>query len=215
MKEFLKSIFHKPHMLRRVIFCVIGVTLMGFCVSWLNLLAWGTDPCSVMNLAMAENLGMSFGSWQALFNCVLFVFIAWKGRENIGIGTVCNMFIVGYACDLMTWLRETFIPDFTFEGIVQKIVACVVILFIFVFSVAVYTSVGLGASPYDSIPEIIYNAQKTKKVPFRVIRILWDGGIAVFGYLIGGTVGIVTVLMALTIGPMAEAVRKRIGRFIE
>ncbi|MCD7822615.1 MAG: hypothetical protein LUG86_01140 [Oscillospiraceae bacterium] len=213
MKSFLKSIFHKPHMLRRVIFCVIGVTLMGFCVSWLNLLAWGTDPCSVFNLAMADILDMSFGSWQALINCVLFLLVLWKGRENIGIGTVCNMFIVGYSCDFMTWLREKLIPEFTFTGWVEKIIACVVILFIFVFSVAVYTSVGLGASPYDSIPEIIFKAQK--KLPFRVIRILWDSFYAVLGYLIGGTVGIVTVLMALTIGPMAEAVRKRIGRFIE
>ncbi len=215
MKDFLISIFHKPHMARRVIFCVIGVTLMGFCVSWLNLLAWGTDPCSVFNLAMADILGISFGSWQALINCVLFVFIFWKGRENIGIGTVCNMFIVGYSCDFMTWLREKLIPDFVFEGWIEKIAACVVILFIFVFSVADYTSVGLGASRYGSIPEIIFSDQKTKKVPFRVVRILWDGGVAIVGYLIGGTVGIVTVLMALTIGPMAEAVRKHIGRFIE
>ncbi len=213
MKDFLISIFHKPHMLRRVIFCVVAVTMMGFCVSWLNLLAWGTDPCSVVNLAMADILGISFGSWQALINCVLFVFVFWKGRENIGIGTLCNMFIVGYACDFMTWLRTMLIPDFTFGGMVEKLIACVVILFVFVFSVAVYTSVGLGASPYDSIPEIIFKAQK--KLPFRVIRIFWDGAYAVLGYLIGGTVGIVTVLMALTIGPMAEAVRKKIGRFIE
>ncbi len=213
MKDFLISIFRKPHMARRVIFCVVAVTMMGFCVSWLNLLAWGTDPCSVVNLAMADILGISFGSWQALINCVLFVFVFWKGRENIGIGTVCNMFIVGYACDFMTWLRTLLLPDFAFTTMPGKIVACVVILCAFVFSVAVYISVGLGASPYDSIPEIIFKAQK--KLPFRVIRICWDGAYAILGYLVGGTVGIVTVLMALTIGPMAEAVRKRIGRFIE
>lgn len=212
MREFIKGMYEKPHLWKRIIFCVIAVCVMGFCVSWLNLLAWGTDPCSVMNFGISRKLGMSFGNWQALLNVFLFFLVIWKDKSNIGFGTVFNMFLVGYACDFTTWLREWLMPEFIFQSIVVKSIAMVVILFVFVFSVAVYMSVDLGTAPYDAIPFILATVQD--KLSFRTVRILWDCSVTVIGFFMGGTVGIVTILMAFTIGPMAAYVGKHIKKYI-
>ncbi len=212
IKEFFLGMVRKPHLPKRIVLCVIAVCMMGVCVSWLNLLAWGTDPCSVMNFAISAKLGMTFGNWQALLNVLLFVIVIIKGRRNIGFGTVFNMFLVGYACDAMTWVRLRLWPDFVFTGWPMKIISCIVILFLFVFFVAVYMSVDLGTAPYDAIPFIIASAQHV--LSFRIVRIIWDVCITIIGFAFGGTVGIVTILMAFTIGPMAAFVQKKIQRFI-
>ena len=64
---------------------------MGFGVSWLNLIHLGTDPYSVMNLAIAERIHMSYGNWLVIFNTVLFVIVIVKDHSKIGFGTLLNM----------------------------------------------------------------------------------------------------------------------------
>jgi uncharacterized membrane protein YczE len=89
----------------------------------------------------------------------------------------------------------------------------VVMLAVFVCVASVYMSVELGTAPYDAIVIIITNSQS--RLSFRVIRILWDCGATIIGFLAGGVVGIVTVIMAFTIGPMAAYMGKHIKPFIE
>lgn len=224
MKDFFKGMYDKPHIVKRIVFCVIAVCIMGFCVSWFDSLGWGTDPCSVMNIAIAKKLGMLLGTWQALLNVILFVVVIWKDKKQIGFGTIFNMFLVGYAYDATNWARAKLIPDVTFPEIVWtragfdlgdfaiNMVAMLVILAIFVFFVGVYMSVELGTAPYDAVPIIVANSQS--KLSFRVVRIIWDVTVTVIGFLMGGVVGIVTVIMAFTIGPMAAFVGKHIKKYI-
>jgi uncharacterized membrane protein YczE len=212
-KTFIKGTYQKPHFAKRMVMCFCAVVMMGFCVSWLNYIALGTDPCSVMNFGISHLLGMTFGNWQALFNIVLFLIVIWKDKSQIGFGTIFNMFLVGYACDLMTWLREKFWGNVVFDSLATKLPAMVVFLVVFVFVAAVYMTVELGTSPYDAIPTIITNSQK--KFSYRTIRILYDSIVTVIGFFVGGGTGIVTVLMAFTIGPVVAFVGERIKRFID
>jgi uncharacterized membrane protein YczE len=212
-KTFIKGIYQKPHFWRRMVMCFVSVCMMGFCVSWLNYIELGTDPCSVMNFGISQQLGLSFGTWQAMLNIALFIVVIVKDKSQIGFGTIFNMFLVGYSCDLMTWLRETFWSNIVFEALWTRLLVMVVLLSVFVCVAAVYMSVELGTAPYDAIAIIISNSQK--KFSFRVIRIFWDCGATIIGFLTGGVVGIVTVIMAFTIGPMAAFVGKQIRPLIE
>ena len=213
MKEFIQGMYHKPHFAKRFIFCFLAVSVMGFGVSWLNLIQWGTDPYSVLSLAIAGKLGISYGNWLVFFNVLLFLIVILKDKSNIGFGTLLNMVCVGYACDFMTWLRNLLLPGMTFDTMAQKVVIMVIALVLFIFAVSVYMSVDLGTSPYDSVPFIVTNAQK--KVSFRTVRIIWDCTVTLIGFLMGGVVGIVTVIMSLAIGPVATWVSKRIQKYIQ
>lgn len=211
-KTFIKGTYQKPHFWKRMIMCFVSVVIMGFCVSWLNYIELGTDPCSVMNFGLSQKLGMTFGNWQALLNTCLFIIVIWKDKSQIGFGTIFNMFCVGYACDFMTWIRVLYFGNVVFDSIWIKLLVMAGFLAVFVCAVAVYLSVELGTAPYDALSFIIANSQK--KLSFRTVRILWDCSVTLIGYLAGGTVGIVTVIMAFTIGPMAAFVGKKIKKFI-
>ena len=56
------------------VWLILSVVTMGFCLSYINQTAFGTDPCSTFNLAISQKIGLSLGNWQALFNCILFLF---------------------------------------------------------------------------------------------------------------------------------------------
>ena len=99
-----KSLYQKENFVKRLILVILAVILMGFCLSFLVLADLGTDPCTLMNLAISKKLGMSLGNWQALFNCFLFIFVILFGVDQIGFGTLANMFLVGYSLDFFTWL---------------------------------------------------------------------------------------------------------------
>ena len=75
-------------------------------------------------------------------------------------------------------------------------------LAVFVLTAAVYMTAQLGTAPYDAIPFII--VQKTKKLSFRWVRMLWDTTAVVIGMLLGMKLGVITVLMVLTLGPVVS-----------
>ena len=71
---------------------------------------------------------------------------------------------------------------------------------------------GLGSSPYDALPFII--SGHVKKFSFKVVRMIWDISFMAAGFLLGGDVGIVTVLVAFFLGPIITWVQKKLEVFI-
>ena len=74
-KDFFTHMYRRKNFVPRLLLVLFAVILMGFCLSWLVLCDMGTDPCTMMNLAMSDKLGMAIGDWQALMNIVLLIFV--------------------------------------------------------------------------------------------------------------------------------------------
>lgn len=212
MKEFIQGMYQKTHFTKRLIAVILSVIVMGFALSWLVLVDLGTDPCTSMNLAISHKLGMSIGNWQALFNSFLFIFVILWCRENIGFGTLANMFLVGYSLDFFSWLWGRVLPEGAFSSMAVRIGVLFPALLLFVLSAAVYMDVELGTALYDAIPFLV--SKKLPNVPFRVIRMAFDFTVIVLSLIFGGKVGIVTILMALTLGPVIAWAGKHMERFL-
>lgn len=204
-----KSLYQKENFVKRLILVILAVILMGFCLSFLVLADLGTDPCTLMNLAISKKLGMSLGNWQALFNCFLFIFVILFGVDQIGFGTLANMFLVGYSLDFFTWLWVKTGIALYFDSAMVRYITFPFALLFFVFVAAVYMDVELGTSPYDAMPFII--SKKLTKIPFRVIRMGYDFLVIFIGWLFGGKVQIATILMALLLGPVISAIGKKLA----
>ena len=98
----------------------------------------------------------------------------------------------------------------------QKIVCYLLlipVLAVFCVGAATYMSAGLGSSPYDALPFII--SEHHKKVPFKVVRMLWDIAFMIGGLVLGGDVGIVTVAVAFFLGPIISWIKKKVEVFIQ
>lgn len=212
MKEFIKNMYQKPNFGKRFFAVILAIITMGFALSWLNLVNMGVDAYSSMNLAISGRLGIAFGNWQAFLNCILFIIIILFGREYIGFGTLANMFLVGYAMDFFAWIWDMILPATLFDSMAVRIAVLIPALAIFVVAAAVYMDVELGTAPYDAIPMMI--AKRQNKISFRVIRIVYDCLVILIGLAFGANIGVVTVLMALTLGPVIAWIGEKMSRFL-
>ena len=212
MKEFIKNMYQKPNFGKRFLAVILAVITMGFALSWLNLVDMGVDAYTSMNVAIAERIGTSLGNWQAFLNCLLFIIIILFGREYIGFGTLANMFLVGYALDFFAWIWDMILPAGLFDSMAVRIVVLVPALIIFVVAAAVYMDVELGTAPYDAIPMML--AKRQKKISFRVIRIVYDCLVILIGLSLGAHIGVVTVLMAFTLGPVIAWIGEKMSSFL-
>ena len=193
---------------KQLVLVVVSVIIMGFCLSFLNKVNFGTDPCTMFNLGMAAKLGLSLGNWQALFNSVLFIFV-WKySKEQIGWGTLANMFLVGYSYDFFTWLNGFWLPADFFDFMLNRVLMTIPILFLFIVAASVYIAVQLGTAPYDAMPYILH--KKCGKISFRVWRIGWDLSMCLIGLLLGAKAGVVTIIMAFAFGPTISWIQSNV-----
>lgn len=200
MNVNLKALYQKENFAKRLIIVILAVILMGFSLSWLVLVDMGTDPCTLMNLTISGRIGMSLGNWQALLNIILFIFVIWKGKEHIGFGTIANMFLVGYSLDFFSWIWQQTGIDTYFASDIVRYAVFAPALILFITAAAVYMDVELGTAPYDAMPFIV--GRYLTGIPFKIIRICYDLLVIFIAWVLGGHVQIVTLLMALLLGPV-------------
>ncbi len=192
---------------KRILLVILAVIGMGFSLSFLIRTNLGGDPYTCMNLAISDLIGFSFGHWQAFLNVVLLIIVFLCDRSLIGIGTVANMFLVGYCVDFFTWVENFFLPE-KITSLLARGLIMVPALFLFVISAALYMCCELGVAPYDAAAFLLHKGltkhPKLQKVPFRAVRIPYDLLACGICLLFGGSIGIVTVFISLFLGPVVD-----------
>lgn len=200
------------HMARRILGMLAAVFTMGFTLSLLIRVNLGTDPCSCFTTGISRTTGISFGTCQLAYNALLGIVVLIGNRRFFGLGTLGNMVLIGYISDFFTWVWENTLPPADSWSLAQRIGIMLPVLLVFVAAAAAYMTANLGMAPYDCIPFLIVN--RWRKLPFFAVRVCWDAISVLGGFLLGGTVGVVTVLIALALGPVVAWVGKFFARYV-
>ena len=126
----------------------------------------GLDPFTAMNTGISNKLGIGLGVYQLAVNLVIFIFILWLDRKQIGIGTILNMVLVGFE---IQWFTTIYHQLFGYRTTFLIVAADTLIgLILFTLGASLYMAPDLGAAPYDAIAPII--TQRTK-LSYRTARI--------------------------------------------
>ena len=213
MKERIAGWFarmRRPKMARRLPALFIAVTLMGLGVAVFDMvIGFGTDPCSTMNLGIARTLGVPFGTMQLIINIIMLLAVLRFDADRIGIGTLANMVLVGYVVEFFMWIIGMF-PALADLSLAERAVLFVPVQLLFMLAAAVYMVADMGVAPYDAVPQII---AARKNWSFRYVRMAWDIFMMTGGYLLGSTVGLVTMVIAFGMGPLVAYLAKKLHPF--
>lgn len=210
MQKMVRHLFCQPHMARRIVVLLISVTMMGVGIAVFDQIAFGTDPCSVLTLAISRRTGVEFGHCQLLFNLVFFaVLVATKEIRRIGLGSLANMVLVGYAADFASFLIRRIHP-LAGETLLVRAAIFVPTMALFLIAVAFYMVVDLGVAPYDAMPQVIASRIHIR---FTWVRMAWDVLMIVLGYLLGGVVGVVTIVTGFCVGPAVTAIADHFRKY--
>lgn len=206
----LKRWLRDPYVRKRQIGMLVGVQLLSIAVSLFVMLDFGTDPNSSLSIGLAARLGISYGVCQMLMNLIMIIFVLLFGRGFIGTGTICNMFLLGYIADGCTWILRRLVPAYDHLTLPARIGILIPTVVIFLLGAVLYMTASAGVAPYDAIPMLL--SARLPGIPFRFIRMAWDALFTVMSLWIGGPVGLMTVLVILTVGPVVSWLGRLIGR---
>ncbi|MFD1410309.1 YczE/YyaS/YitT family protein [Lapidilactobacillus gannanensis] len=188
-------------------FALIGVTIQGFGAATLRVAGVGVDPYSASNIGVGKLLGMSLGIYQLIINAVILIAMLIWGRKYIGTGSVFNMVCVGFFIDLFTAMyHDQF--HLTSVSLPVEIVMLIIGTLIFTFGASFYMAAKVGTSPYDGISPMIVDHTGWHYRPVRLIQDISFLGLAL---LVGGPVGIGTIVTAFCCGPFIVFWDEKIG----
>ncbi|MFD0412722.1 YitT family protein [Streptomyces sp. NPDC127108] len=180
--------------LRRLPQLLLGLALYGLSIGVLVRAGLGVSPWSVLNQGVERHTPLSFGTVSALVGVlVLLLWIPLRQRPRFGTGA--NVIVVAYASDLGLWLVPADLGPWTRIGLL------VVGILANGLSVAVYVGARLGPGPRDGLMTGLAAATGRS---IRFVRTLIELAVLAVGWLLGGSVGVGTVLYALAMGPVTQ-----------
>jgi uncharacterized membrane protein YczE len=179
---------------RRLTQLLLGLALYGISLALLVRAGLGLAPWDVLHQGLAERLGLSIGV--VLIAVSFVVLLLWIPlRERPGVGTLANAVLIGVFVDL-TLLA---VPDA--EGWPARVSLLVVGVAVNGIATALYIGASLGPGARDGL---MTGLVRRTGLSVRVVRTVLEATVLVVGWLLGGTVGVGTVLYAVAIGPIAH-----------
>lgn len=152
----------------------------------------GLGPWDVFHQGITGHFPVTLGQASMMVGLLIIIFNSFLG-EKLGWGTITNMFFIGLFIDFL--MKNRWIPIFD-HYILQVIMMC---LGMFIIGIAsyYYIGAGLGSGPRDGLMVVL--TKKTGK-SVRFIRNSIEITASTLGYLMGGFLGIGTIIIAFSIG---------------
>lgn len=180
-------------MARRLVQLYVGLALYGLGLALQLSSNLGNDPWDVLHEGLALRFGLTIGTWILIAGAL--VMLAWIPlRQRPGIGTISNVLLVGAFTDAFLWLLPA--P----ESLAARTSYLVTAVLVGGFATGCYIGAGLGPGPRDGLMTGI----AARGHSIRAVRTGIELTVLAVGWLLGGTVGLGTVLYALAIGPLTH-----------
>jgi uncharacterized membrane protein YczE len=178
---------------RRVPRCVAGLACFGFGITLFVKAKLGLGPWDVFHGGLAKKIGLPIGLVVNLVGLVILpLWIPLKVR--VGLGTVLNTLVIGLVLDLTSPLVKS--PS----NIVVRWTFVIVGLLIIAVGSGMYIGAGLGAGPRDGV----MMGLRRFGLSVRTARTLIEVATMGLGYLLGGKLGLATVVFMVGIGPLVQ-----------
>ncbi|GAA2104558.1 membrane protein [Microlunatus panaciterrae] len=179
---------------RRLPQLFFGLFLFGFSMAMMVQAGLGLDPWDVLHQGLARFVPLSFGT--ITIGVGVIVLLLWIPlRQWPGFGTVANAIVVGLAADFGLAVLPA--P----ESMTVRITFMLLAIVLNGLAGAIYIGSQLGPGPRDGLMTGL--AARTSG-SLRLIRTSIEVSVLVIGFLLGGTVGVGTVLYAVGIGPLVQ-----------
>ena len=190
---------------KRLIMCVTGVFLSGVAAGIFGFTAFGMDPFQVFAHGLWGLTPISFGTFYVILNGILLVFMFFFNRRMIGLGTIINLFLLGYVVEYTDVLLDRIFPS---PSVFLRVLLMILALVLASLAASLYFVADMGVAAYDWIALTI---SEKKGWAFRLVRITTDFICVLIGGLLGATVGAGTVLTAFCMGPVIQFFNEKVS----
>jgi uncharacterized membrane protein YczE len=176
----------------------VGLFLFGLAVSLMLEAHIGLDPWSSLHDVLSERSGLSFGRISQGVGLLLIVVSSLALSVRPGLATICNMLIIGPWVDVLR--AQAWFP--TFDGGLAGTLQFLAAIAVMGLGSGVYIGARLGAGPRDGL------AMGLSRRIGRSLRVTRNGieiTVLAFAAILGGSIGLGTLIFAVLMGPTMQA----------
>jgi uncharacterized membrane protein YczE len=157
----------------------------------------GLSPWDVLHAGLSSHLAVSFGTVVIGIGLVVMA-VSWALGVRPGLGTLVNVVAMGWVLDAL--LGSPWLQDLHTGPMAVRLLALAAAVVLLGFGAAVYIGAAFGAGPRDSLMV----AAHLHHLPLGPSRVVVELAVVVLGWLLGGPVGLGTIVLAVGVGPAVQ-----------
>lgn len=157
----------------------------------------GAAPWDVFNLGISHTFNILYGNASITVSLIILT-IDIIMKEPIGLAMFIDAVVVGKAVDFFNYIDVVPVPNTIIGGIVMTFIGLVVIG----YTQGTYMMASLGCGPRDTL--LVGLKKRFSKIPIGVVSICLLSLVTLTGYLLGGPVGLGTIICAFCAGPIMQ-----------
>ena len=192
-------------LLLRIIILMIGLTIAHFGVTLFILADLGSDPFNVLVQGIFRTISgilnwsfITHGRVHIVICFLIILALLAVDKSYVKIGTILCMIFGGPIIDIFTVVLA---PIFSIsDSLIFKIVLLALGCVILAYGMTIVIKSDAGTGPNDLVAVVISDKSKKK---FSIVRIIVDVSFVVIGFVLGGSLGIGTIICAFCVGPVA------------
>lgn len=192
---------------KQVLMIVIGQIVIAAGVALLLVANLGVDPISVFHTGVANTFNISFELALFIENIIATIIIFIVDKKYINVATVLSIFLISLTAPFFSSIYVSILG--VSPALIVKLISVVIASVIISIGYNIYFLADKGIAPMDAVAELI---TIKANLDYKKVKVISDVTFLVVGYLLGGTVGVATVIVTLLIGPLIAYVR---GLFYE
>ena len=192
-------------LLARVLILLVGLTIAHLGVTLFILADLGSDPFNVLVQGIFRTIGnlldwsfITHGRVHIVICFIIILALLAVDRSYIKIGTILCMIFGGPIIDVFTVVLA---PVFAItDSFVFKLLMLALGCVILAYGMTIVIKSDAGTGPNDLVAVVISDKLKKK---FSIVRIIVDLSFVIIGFILGGSLGIGTIICAFCVGPVA------------
>ena len=195
---------------RSVILLLLANICVGICIVDLVYASLGSDSLTVFEEGLAHFLAVPLGTGSMIYNVTAIILCLIFARKYIGWATIVNALSVGLAVSLTEPLLKPFVT--MSDTIPFRALIFALGLLFCALGCALLIVGEAGMNTLDALCTAI--SDKTK-LHFRYVRMIADAILMFFGWLMGGVVGVGSIVCILSLGPLISAMADLMRKFLK
>lgn len=197
MRHILPENRTVPAILRHFLFAALSLIGNGFGIYLTIRANIGVGPWDVFNLGLSNTFGILYGTASILVSLAVLA-VDFLLREKIGVDMVLDAILVGKSVDMFSALKAVPLSP----SLPCSLLYLFVGLCIMGYTQYLYMRCALGCGPRDTL--LVGLKRRCRRIPIGVVSILILCTVTAVGYLLGGPVGLGTLICAFLSGPILQ-----------
>ncbi len=192
------------HILRHALMAALSLFVNGFGIYLTIRANIGVSPWDVLNIGVSKTFGILYGTASITISCII-LGIDLLLREPVGFAMLIDAVVVGKAVDFFNWLNVVPMADSLPMSLGMQVLG----LFIMGYTQYFYMAAALGCGPRDTL--LVGLKRRTSRLPIGAVSIALLSVATLIGWLLGGPVGLGTLVCAFLAGPIMQLAFRTVG----